>query len=75
VEALLGEVMTTCEKIRTINAEGEAWLKPEYRKPGPMMVSTDSKMPVLICQNASLMEGLVWGILCGESCNARPLSS
>lgn len=38
VESLLGEVMTTCEKIRTINAEGESWLKPEYRKPGPMMV-------------------------------------
>lgn len=38
IEALLGEVMTTCEKIRTINAEGEAWLKPELRKPGPMMV-------------------------------------
>lgn len=38
VEALLGEVMTTCEKIRTINAEGEAWLKTEMRKPGPMMV-------------------------------------
>lgn len=38
IEALLGEVMTTCEKIRTVCAQGEGWLKPEYRKPGPMMV-------------------------------------
>lgn len=38
IEALLGEVMTTCEKIRTVNEQGESWLQPEYRKPGPMMV-------------------------------------
>ncbi len=38
IEALLGEVMTTCEKIRTINVQGEGWLQPEYRKPGPMMM-------------------------------------
>jgi len=38
IEALLGEIMTTCEKIRTVNAQGEAWLKPQYRTPGPMMM-------------------------------------
>lgn len=38
IEALLGEIMTTCEKIRTINAQGEGWLQPQYRTPGPMMM-------------------------------------
>jgi len=37
VDALLGEVMTTCEKIRCINQLGEGWLKPSYRPVGPMM--------------------------------------
>uniref|UniRef100_A0A6S8YE02 Aldehyde dehydrogenase domain-containing protein n=1 Tax=Ditylum brightwellii TaxID=49249 RepID=A0A6S8YE02_9STRA len=38
VDALLGEVMTTCEKIRTINANGEEWLRRQYRPSGPMMM-------------------------------------
>lgn len=38
VDALLGEVMTTCEKIRCINANGELWLRKDYRPTGPMMV-------------------------------------
>jgi acyl-CoA reductase-like NAD-dependent aldehyde dehydrogenase len=38
VDALLGEVVTTCEKIRTINSNGELWLRPSYRPPGPMMM-------------------------------------
>lgn len=38
VDALLGEVMTTCEKIRCINANGELWLRKSYRPTGPMMV-------------------------------------
>lgn len=38
VDALLGEVMTTCEKIRCINANGELWLRPSYRPTGPLMV-------------------------------------
>lgn len=38
VDALLGEVMTTCEKIRCINANGELWLQKDYRPTGPMMV-------------------------------------
>ena len=38
VDALLGEILTTCEKIRTICASGELWLKPSYRETGPMMV-------------------------------------
>jgi len=38
VDALLGEVMTTCEKIRCINSNGELWLRPSYRPTGPMML-------------------------------------
>jgi acyl-CoA reductase-like NAD-dependent aldehyde dehydrogenase len=38
VDALLGEVMTTCEKIRCVNSNGELWLLPQYRPTGPMMV-------------------------------------
>jgi len=38
LDALLGEVLTTCEKIRTINSEGELWLRPSYRTTGPMLV-------------------------------------
>jgi len=38
VDALLGEVMTTCEKIRCINSNGELWLRKSYRPTGPMML-------------------------------------
>jgi len=38
VDALLGEVMTTCEKIRCINMNGEEWLQKSYRPVGPMMI-------------------------------------
>jgi acyl-CoA reductase-like NAD-dependent aldehyde dehydrogenase len=38
VDALLGEVMTTCEKIRCVNALGESWLQPSPRPVGPMML-------------------------------------
>lgn len=38
VDALLGEVLTTCEKIRTMNAWGEVWLRPSYRPTGPVMM-------------------------------------
>ena len=31
VDASLGEIMTTCEKITWLLDEGEKWLKPEYR--------------------------------------------
>lgn len=31
VDASLGEIMTTCEKITWLISEGERWLKPEYR--------------------------------------------
>ena len=37
VDALLGEVLTTCEKIRCINAWGELWLETSYRPTGPLM--------------------------------------
>ncbi|GMH93313.1 hypothetical protein TrVE_jg10775 [Triparma verrucosa] len=38
VDALLGEVMTTCEKIRCINVNGESWLSKSYRPTGPLML-------------------------------------
>ena len=38
VDACLGEVLTTCEKIRTINAHGELWLRPSYRPTGPLLM-------------------------------------
>ena len=38
VDALLGEILTTCEKIRCINSNGQLWLRPSYRTTGPMMV-------------------------------------
>lgn len=38
VDAALGEVLTTCEKIRTIVSQGEGWLRPERRTTGPMFV-------------------------------------
>ena len=38
VDALLGEVLTTSEKIRCINAWGELWLRPQYRPTGPLMM-------------------------------------
>jgi hypothetical protein len=38
VDAALGEIITTCEKIRTICEWGELWLRPEYRPTGPMMM-------------------------------------
>jgi len=38
VDACLGEVLTTCEKIRTICANGELWLQPDYRVTGPMFL-------------------------------------
>lgn len=38
VDACVGEIITTCEKIRTICEWGEAWLAPSYRPSGPMMM-------------------------------------
>lgn len=44
LDALLGEVLTTCEKIRTINEWGELWLKPSYRPTGPMMLHKSARV-------------------------------
>jgi acyl-CoA reductase-like NAD-dependent aldehyde dehydrogenase len=38
VDAVMGEILTTCEKIRTICEYGELWLRPDYRPTGPMMM-------------------------------------
>lgn len=38
VDAVMGEILTTCEKIRTICEWGEYWLRPDSRPTGPMMV-------------------------------------
>ncbi|KAI3918924.1 hypothetical protein MKW98_017372 [Papaver atlanticum] len=44
VDASLGEIMTTCEKITWLLAEGEMWLKPEYRSSGRAMMHKRSKV-------------------------------
>jgi hypothetical protein len=41
VDASLGEIMTTCEKIIWLLDEGEKWLKPEYRSEFPMIFHPD----------------------------------
>lgn len=38
VDALLGEILTTCEKIRTLLHHGETWLEPSKRDVNPMMM-------------------------------------
>lgn len=44
VDALLGEVLTTCEKIRCVNAWGELWLRPDYRPTGPMFLHKSARV-------------------------------
>ncbi|KAF3456350.1 hypothetical protein FNV43_RR01000 [Rhamnella rubrinervis] len=44
VDASLGEIMTTCEKITWLLSEGERWLKPEYRSSGRAMLHKRSKV-------------------------------
>ncbi|XVE65516.1 hypothetical protein DITRI_Ditri08aG0005900 [Diplodiscus trichospermus] len=44
VDASLGEIMTTCEKITWLLSEGERWLKPEYRSRGRSMLHKISKV-------------------------------
>ncbi|KAE8730953.1 Aldehyde dehydrogenase 22A1 [Hibiscus syriacus] len=44
VDASLGEIMTTCEKITWLLSEGEKWLKPEYRSSGRSMLHKISKV-------------------------------
>ncbi|WCJ23321.1 aldehyde dehydrogenase 22A1 [Euphorbia peplus] len=44
VDASLGEIMTTCEKITWLISEGEKWLKPEYRSCGRSMLHKKSKV-------------------------------
>ncbi|KAL3617227.1 hypothetical protein CASFOL_038974 [Castilleja foliolosa] len=44
VDASLGEIMTTCEKITWLLSEGEKWLKPEYRSCGRSMLHKSAKV-------------------------------
>ncbi|KQK14537.1 aldehyde dehydrogenase 22A1 isoform X2 [Brachypodium distachyon] len=44
VDASLGEIMTTCEKITWLLDEGEKWLKPEYRSCGRSMLHKRAKV-------------------------------
>ncbi|KAF3616582.1 Aldehyde dehydrogenase 22A1 [Capsicum annuum] len=44
VDASLGEIMTTCEKIHWLLSEGEKWLKPEYRSCGRSMLHKVAKV-------------------------------
>ncbi|XP_027165216.1 aldehyde dehydrogenase 22A1 isoform X1 [Coffea eugenioides] len=44
VDASLGEILTTCEKITWLLSEGERWLKPEYRSCGRSMLHKTAKV-------------------------------
>ncbi|GMH18895.1 hypothetical protein Nepgr_020736 [Nepenthes gracilis] len=44
VDASLGEIMTTCEKITWLLSEGERWLRPEYRSCGRSMLHKLSRV-------------------------------
>lgn len=44
VDAALGEVLTTCEKIRTIVSSGELWLEPDRRSVGPMFLHKQAQV-------------------------------
>ncbi|GER39469.1 aldehyde dehydrogenase [Striga asiatica] len=44
VDASLGEIMTTCEKITWLLSEGEKWLKPEYRSCGRSMLHKTARV-------------------------------
>nr|GEU99937.1 aldehyde dehydrogenase 22A1 [Tanacetum cinerariifolium] len=44
VDASMGEIMTTCEKIHWLISEGERWLKPEYRSNGRSMLHKTSRV-------------------------------
>ncbi|KMZ68070.1 putative Aldehyde dehydrogenase [Zostera marina] len=44
VDASLGEIMTTCEKITWLLSEGEKWLKPECRASGRSMLHKRAKV-------------------------------
>lgn len=44
VDACLGEVLTTTEKIRTLCAAGEQWLQPDYRSTGPMFMHKSARV-------------------------------
>ncbi|PSR92505.1 Aldehyde dehydrogenase [Actinidia chinensis var. chinensis] len=44
VDASLGEIMTTCEKITWLLSEGERWLRPEYRSSGRSMLHKSSRV-------------------------------
>ncbi|XP_076929329.1 aldehyde dehydrogenase 22A1-like [Bidens hawaiensis] len=44
VDASMGEIMTTCEKITWLLSEGEKWLKPEYISCGRSMLHKSAKV-------------------------------
>ena len=59
VDASLGEIMTTCEKITWLLSEGERWLKPEYRCLLPsFLIGFSTHLPILHDSN-DLVLGLV----------------
>lgn len=44
VDAALGEILTTCEKINWLLKEGERWLKPEYRSAGTVLLHKSNRV-------------------------------
>ena len=37
LDSMMGEILTTCEKIRCINVNGEEWMDKHHEWTGPMM--------------------------------------
>jgi len=44
VDAMVGEILVTCEKLRWTISEGEAYLRPEYRSSGLMNLHKTSRV-------------------------------
>ncbi|KAI9194969.1 hypothetical protein LWI28_010485 [Acer negundo] len=73
VDASLGEIMTTCEKITWLLSEGEKWLKPEYRSSGRSMFYKKAKVefhPLVL--SVPLFHGIILSIIsliqCWQQC-------
>ncbi len=68
VDAVLGEVMVTCEKIWWLVKHGQKWLKPEYRSAG-IMVS------ILLPISLSCLYEYSYSIICLKSLGSGTVDS
>lgn len=67
LDAILGEVIVTCEKIHWLCGEGEKWLRPEKRSPGIMSFYKSARVeyhPVGVVGVVG-WGGVGWGVVGG----------